>query len=241
MATQYIDSTHLRQYFEHLAGNTCFMDALQTTSDVDKKLLAFGDDPGLANTVVHLRLLATKNDGLVPGSLKEALRVYFIQCHKKKNAAHSEKRTIVVIHDRFDDTGFKRGTLLVDCGNEDLVGSGNTSLSVSVDESCVIDEAVNDCKGVRPTHGEDLIQFGWNAGPQHAHVFGLRLSMTARQQKDSHALGILALSWNLLVTSLPAKAINEAGLPSMTVKGNNLDSGYTLDLPDGFLCFLTAE
>jgi hypothetical protein len=27
------------------------MDALQTTSDVDKKLLAFGDDPGLANTV----------------------------------------------------------------------------------------------------------------------------------------------------------------------------------------------
>jgi hypothetical protein len=91
--------------------------------------------------------------------------------------------------------------------------------------------------------------------------------MTARQQKDSRALGILALSWNLLVASLPAEvstscieAINEAGLPSMTVKGNNsgesltcifcaivgihilyLDSGYTLDLPDGSLCFSTAE
>jgi hypothetical protein len=91
--------------------------------------------------------------------------------------------------------------------------------------------------------------------------------MTARQQKDSHALGILALSWNLLVTSLPAKvstlcieAINEVGLPSMTVKGNNLgeflacifcaivgihilylDSGYTLDLSDGSICFSTAE
>ncbi|KAG2138190.1 hypothetical protein BD769DRAFT_1637950 [Suillus cothurnatus] len=319
MATQSIDSTHLRQYFEHLAGNTCFMDALQTTSDVDKKLLAFGDDPGLANTVVHLRLLATKNDGLVPGSLKEALRVYFVQCRKKKNAARSEKRTIakalglhatpptaqslaatgmvkVVIRDRFDDTGYKRGTLLVDRGNEDLVGSGNTALSVPVDESwyviepdesiifidskgigsvslavlrgkCskrpdlltyvngVIDEAVNDRKGVRPTHGGDLIQFGWNAGPWHARVFGLvnnltskRLSMTARQQKDSRALGILALSWNLLVASLPAEvstlcieAINEAGLPSMTVKGNNSDSGYTLDLPDGSLCFSTAD
>ncbi|KAG2132169.1 hypothetical protein BD769DRAFT_1354828, partial [Suillus cothurnatus] len=101
----------------------------------------------------------------------------------------------------------------------------------------------------------DLIQFSWNAGPRHAHVFGLvnnltskRLSMTARQQKDSRALGILALSWNLLVASLPAEvstscieAINEAGLPSMTVKGNNSDSGYTLDLPDGSLCFSTAE
>ncbi|KAG2097407.1 hypothetical protein BD769DRAFT_1780647 [Suillus cothurnatus] len=293
MATQSIDSTHLRQYFEHLAGNTCFMDALQTTSDVDKKLLAFGDDPGLANTVVHLRLLATKNDGLVPGSLKEALRVYFVQCRKKKNAARSEKRTIakalglhatlptaqslaatgmvkVVIRDHFDDTGYKRGTLLVDCGNEDLVGSGNTTLSVPVDESwyviepdesiifidskgsvslavlhgkcskhpdlltyvnSVIDEAVNDRKGVRPTHGGDLIQFGWNAGPRHARVF---------------AEG--TLSWNLLIASLPAEvstscieAINEAGLPSMTVKGNNSDSGYTLDLPDGSLCFSTAE
>ncbi|KAG2145621.1 hypothetical protein BD769DRAFT_1382523 [Suillus cothurnatus] len=50
-----------------------------------------------------------------------------------------------------------------------------------------------------------------------------------------------ALSWNLLVASLPAEAINEAGLPSMTVKGNNSDSGYTLDLPDGSLCFSTAE
>ncbi|KAG1898466.1 uncharacterized protein F5891DRAFT_955406, partial [Suillus fuscotomentosus] len=105
-------------------------------------------------------------------------------------------------------------------------------------------------------HGGELVQFGWNAGPRHARVFGLvnnltnkkKLSMTTRQQKDSHALGILALSWNLLIASLPAEvstscieAIGEAGLPAMTVKGNDLDFGYTLDLPGGPLCFSTAE
>ncbi|KAG1733530.1 hypothetical protein EDB19DRAFT_1911519 [Suillus lakei] len=262
----------------------------------------------------YLQLLATRNPGLVPESLKEALSGYSLEHHRKRNVARSEKQTIakalglhatpltaqslaatgiikVVICDHSDDTSLKWGTLLVDCSNEDLVDSGNTALSVPVDDSwyviepdifidsnglvslavlrgrCsqrpdlltyvndVIDEAVNDCKRVRPTHGGDLIQFGWNAGPHHAHVFGLvnnltnkRLSMTARQQKDSRALGILALSWNLLVASLPAevstsciKAIDGAGLPSMTIKGDSSDSGYTLDLPNGPLCFSTAE
>ncbi|KAG1720219.1 hypothetical protein EDB19DRAFT_2044708 [Suillus lakei] len=283
MAPQSRDPTHLRQYFEYLAGSTLFMHALKTRSDLDVNLLAFGDDPGLAKDASHLKLLATKNPGLVPESLKGALSEYSLQRHRKRNVARSEKRTIakalglhatpltaqslaatgiikVVIRDRSDDTSFKWGTLLVDRGNEDLVDSGNTALSVPVDESwyviepdesiifidsnglvslavlrgrCsqrpdlltyvndVIDEAVNDCKGVRPTHGGELIQFGWNAGPRHARVFGLvnnltnkRLSMTARQQKDSRALGILALSWNLLVASLPAEAIAQTlGIP----------------------------
>ncbi|KAG2031094.1 hypothetical protein BDR03DRAFT_986629 [Suillus americanus] len=251
----------LRQYFEHLAGNMCFMHALQIRLDLDKKLLTFGSDPGLANSASHLQLLATRNARLVPESLKEALR--------------ATGMVKVVIRDCSDDTNFKQGTLLVDCGNEDLVDSGAAVLSVPVDKSCiifidsegsvalavlhgkcsqhpdlltyvntVIDEAVNDHKGIRPTHGGDLIQFGQNAGPCHARVFGLvnnltskKLSMTARQKKDTHALGILALSWNLLVASLPAEAIHDAGLPSMTIKGDNSDSGYTLDLPDGPLCF----
>ncbi|KAG1718580.1 hypothetical protein EDB19DRAFT_1920363 [Suillus lakei] len=300
MAPQSRDPTHLRQYFEYLAGSTLFMHALKTRSDLDVNLLAFGDDPGLAKDASHLKFLATKNPGLVPESLKGALSEYSLQRHRKRNAKalglHATPLTAqslvatgiikVVIRDRSDDTSFKRGTLLVDHGNEDLVDSGNTALSVPVDESWYViepDESiifinsnglvslavlrgrcsqrpdlltyVNDCKGVRPTHGGELIQFGWNAGPCHAHVFGLvnnltnkRLSMTARQQKDSCALGILALSWNLLVASLPAEvstscieAIDGAGLPSMTIKGNSSDSGYTLDLPNGPLCFLTAE
>ncbi|KAG2130433.1 uncharacterized protein EDB93DRAFT_1255918 [Suillus bovinus] len=79
-------------------------------------------------------------------------------------------------------------------------------------------------------------------------IWWKKLAMTARQQKDSHALGILALSLNLLVTSLPAEvstsciaAIDEAGLPSTIIKGNDSDSGYTLDLSNGPLYFSTAE
>ncbi|KAG1751229.1 hypothetical protein EDB19DRAFT_1904086 [Suillus lakei] len=178
---------------------------------------------------------------------------------------------------------FKQGTLLVGHGSEDLVDSGNTALSVPVDESWYVIEPdeiiifidsnglvsltvlcgrcsqrpdlltyVNDYKGVRPTHRGGLIQFGWNAGPCHACIFGLvnnlankRLLMTARQQKDSHALGLLVLSWNLLVASLVSTScigvVGGAGLPSMTIKGNSSDSEYTLDLPNGPLCFSTAE
>ncbi|KAG1902008.1 uncharacterized protein F5891DRAFT_1187037 [Suillus fuscotomentosus] len=323
MAPQPTDQTHLKQYFQHLAGNSTVMHALQIGADIEKDLLAFGDKPGLANSMSmslmhHLKSLTTKNAGLVPGSLHQALEVYFLQCCRRKNAAFSEKRIIarvlglhatplpaksladtgtvrMVTHNRSAKTSYKRGTLLVDHGNEDLVGSGDTTLSVPVDDSwyviepdesiifvnskgsvtlavlhskcgqcpdlltyvnSIINEAVNDRKGVRPTHGGELVLFGWNAGPHHAHVFGLvnnltnkkKLSMTTRQQKDSHALGILALSWNLLIASLPAEvsascieAIDEAGLPAMTVKGNDLDFGYTLDLPGGPLCFSTAE
>ncbi|KAG1798268.1 uncharacterized protein HD556DRAFT_1440608 [Suillus plorans] len=318
MAPQSTDKTQLKQYFKHLVGNSTVMHALQIGADIEKDLLAFGDKPGLANSVSHLKSLTTKNAGLVPGSLHQALEVYFLQCCRRKNAARSEKRTIakvlglhatplsaksladtgtvrMVTRDCSAKTSYKWGTLLVDRGNEDLVGSGDTALSVPEDDSwyviepdesiifvdsegsvtlavlcgkCgqrpdllsyvndIIDEAVNDRKGVRPTHGGELIQFGWNAGPRHARVFGLvnnltnkkRLSMTTRQQKGSCALGILALSWNLLVASLPAEvstscieAIDEAGLPPMTIQGDDMDFGYTLDLPGGPLCFSTAE
>ncbi|KAG1743406.1 hypothetical protein EDB19DRAFT_1907041 [Suillus lakei] len=48
MAPQSRDPTHLRQYFEYLAGSILFMHALKTRSDLDVNLLAFEDDPGLA-------------------------------------------------------------------------------------------------------------------------------------------------------------------------------------------------
>ncbi|KAG1759298.1 hypothetical protein EDD22DRAFT_971676 [Suillus occidentalis] len=313
----FMDHNLLRQYFEHLAGSPCFIHALKKGDDLDKNLLAFGGDPGLARSACHLKVLAIRNPKLVPESLRKALSGYSLQSHKKQNAARSQKWSIakalglhatpltaqsladtetvkVVTRDRSDATAFKKGTLLVDRGNEDLVDSGVTSLSVPVDDSwyviepdesiifvdseelvslavlrgrCsqrpdllayvnrIINEAVNDHKGVRPNHGGELIQFGWNAGPCHARVFGLvnnltskKLPMTARQEKDSRALGILALSWNFLVASLPAEvstscieAIDGAGLPSMTIKGDKSDSGYTLDLPNGPLCFSTAK
>ncbi|KAG1743408.1 hypothetical protein EDB19DRAFT_1907043 [Suillus lakei] len=84
----------LRQYFEYLAGSTLFMHALKTRSDLDVNLLTFGDDPGLAKNASHLKLLATRNPGLVPESLKEALSGYSLQHHRKRNVACFEKQTI---------------------------------------------------------------------------------------------------------------------------------------------------
>ncbi|KAG1751230.1 hypothetical protein EDB19DRAFT_1904087 [Suillus lakei] len=84
----------LRQYFEYLAGSTLFMHALKTRSDLDVNLLTFGDDSGLAKNASHLKLLATRNPGLVPESLKEALSGYSLQHHRKRNVAYFEKQTI---------------------------------------------------------------------------------------------------------------------------------------------------
>jgi hypothetical protein len=41
----------------------------------------------------------------------------------------------IVIRERSDDTSFKRGTLLVDCGNEDLIPDGVSALLVPADET----------------------------------------------------------------------------------------------------------
>lgn len=46
----------------------------------------------------------------------------------------------MVTRDRSDATAFKKGTLLVDRGNEDLVDSGVASLSVPVDDSWYVIE-----------------------------------------------------------------------------------------------------
>ncbi|KIM50385.1 hypothetical protein SCLCIDRAFT_34337 [Scleroderma citrinum Foug A] len=142
----------------------------------------------------------------------------------------------------------------------------------------VISEAVNDCKGAHPNHGGELIQYGWNAGPRHAHVFGLVKNMTCKKltadeqhKKDGDILGILALTWNLLTSTLPEKvivpikaAIKAAGLSPMAYKDDAIkeedgaatvatdlplklskddikEYGYYLDLPIGHLNFGTGE
>ena len=85
---------------------------------------------------------------------------------------------------------------------------------------------------VQPNHGGELIQYGWNAGPRHARVFGLVKNMTHKKltadeqhKKDGDILGILALTWNLLTSTLPEEvivpikaAIKAAGLPPMAYK-----------------------
>jgi len=77
------------------------------------------------------------------------------------------------------------------------------------------------------------VQYGWNAGPRHARVFGLvknikkKISGEEREEHDRKILGIFALSWNLLTTALPKEviiptqnAIAEANLPVMASQGD---------------------
>ncbi|KAL4072305.1 hypothetical protein J3A83DRAFT_4372357 [Scleroderma citrinum] len=96
----------------------------------------------------------------------------------------------------------------------------------------IIFEAVNDHKGVHPNHGGELIQYGWNAGLHHLHVFGLvnnlihkQLTGDEHQQKNKAILSVLAPTWNLLTKTLleevivPVKeAIEAAGIPPMVSK-----------------------
>jgi len=92
-----------------------------------------------------------------------------------------------------------------------------------------------------------MVQFGWNAGSRSARVFGLvnnllqkNMDWTARQQKDTRALGILALTWNLLLASMPAEvstacleAIDQANLPPMASRGNTSGRRHNIMGPRG--------
>ncbi|KAL4075327.1 hypothetical protein V8B97DRAFT_1883409 [Scleroderma yunnanense] len=107
----------------------------------------------------------------------------------------------------------------------------------------VIAKAVEDCHNCCPNHGGTLVQYGWNAGPCHARIFGLECA-----ECDRKILGVFALSWNLLTAALPKEvieptlaAIAAADLPVMASQGNVQDTRYQLQLPGGPLTFNTAE
>ncbi|KAL4065179.1 hypothetical protein J3A83DRAFT_4414365 [Scleroderma citrinum] len=118
----------------------------------------------------------------------------------------------------------------------------------------VIAKAVEDRRNCHPNHGGTLVQYGWNAGPCHACIFGLvrnikkKISGEERAECDRKILGVFALSWNLLTAALPKEvieptlaAIAAADLPVMASQGNVQDTGYQLQLPGGPLTFNTAE
>ncbi|KAI6030003.1 hypothetical protein EDC04DRAFT_2924906, partial [Pisolithus marmoratus] len=104
-------------------------------------------------------------------------------------------------------------------------------------------------------HGGKLIQYGWNAGPHHACVFGLVHNVTNKKldskelaAQDKSILGIMSLTWNLLTAALPKEVIDpvkeklaEAGLPPMASPGNIKEHGYEISLPNGTLSWSTAE
>lgn len=62
-----------------------------------------------------------------------------------------------------------------------------------------------------------MVQFGWNAGPRHATVFGLaksfrkKLSAAVMTSQDEDAIGALTLMWSILQVKMPSELMAEVG------------------------------
>ncbi|KAL4067461.1 hypothetical protein V8B97DRAFT_2025038 [Scleroderma yunnanense] len=145
---------------------------------------------------------------------------------------------VIIVHSHHENCNvpYKRDTILANMVNEDLHAGHAPASHIAVPPSMsingIIFEAVNDHKGVHPNHGGELIQYGWNAGLHHLHVFGLvnnlihkQLTGDEHQQKNKAILSVLAPTWNLLTKTLleevivPVKeAIEAAGIPPMVSK-----------------------
>ena len=91
-----------------------------------------------------------------------------------------------------------------------------------------------------------MVQLGWNAGPWHAHVWGLAKSYCKKVDEevmidhDQEAIA-LVLCWSLAKANLPSKVmahieqcLEESGLP--TIATRNVPEGMTLLQTQ--LCFL---
>ncbi|KAI6163939.1 hypothetical protein EDD17DRAFT_1755521 [Pisolithus thermaeus] len=283
---------NLEEFFACLAADTAFMSALQANSlsaQDNHYIVHPAVQVQCSNTTMTLEdfwCLFAHHSSIAPLPLSKAVHAHRKWQKKQHNVECGAKRTVakalglkndafpyaklaevipdleIIYHNHEDLNEYKRGTTLVDVGNEDLlanltgpflavpppgkdwyiVSPGKSAIFVDTEgkielvviHGCcgmcpdileyvngVISEAVHDCKGVHPNHGGELIQYGWNAGAHHLCVFGL---------KDGATLGILALTWNLLTTTLPEEvvaptkaAIADAGLPPMASKGDIKD------------------
>ncbi|KAI6046200.1 hypothetical protein EDC04DRAFT_2888345 [Pisolithus marmoratus] len=320
---------NMEEFFACLAADTTFMSALQTnalSTQEDHCIVHAAVQAQFSDTAITLEdfwCLFARHSDVAPLYLSRAVHAHRMWQKKHHNVEHGAKRTLakdlglkgdtlpyaksaeaipnfeIIIRNRVDSDKHKRGTILVDVGNEDLLadltspslavpppgedwyvvtpqksaifvntegkielvvihGACGTHLDILEYVNSVISEAVQDRKGVRPNHGGELIQYGWNAGARHLRVFGLVNNLTQKtrknltddehQQKDGAILGILALTWKLLTKTLPEEvvaptraAIADAGLPPMASKEDISEHGYYLDLPCGQLQFQAAE
>ncbi|KAI5996427.1 hypothetical protein F5J12DRAFT_957922 [Pisolithus orientalis] len=115
-----------------------------------------------------------------------------------------------------------------------ICGCSGGHLDVLECVNVVISEAVNDHKGVHPTHGGEMIQYGWNAGACHLHVFGLVKNLKDKKLTDNETLPEEVVA--------PTKAaIASSGLPPMASECDIKECGYYLDLPVGCLNFGSAD
>jgi hypothetical protein len=84
----------------------------------------------------------------------------------------------------------------------------------------------------QPTHDGMMVQLGWNAGPRHAHVWGLaksymkNLGEETKAEHDKDAVALMSLCWNIAKATLPVevtrhieKLLAEHSLPHIAAHG----------------------
>lgn len=84
---------------------------------------------------------------------------------------------------------------------------------------------------LQPSHPGKMVQIGWNAGPRHAHVFGLTKSFTknlddaTKTDHDHDAIAAANIAWAVAKAWLPTDITNtiencllESGLPRIATR-----------------------
>ncbi|KAJ6516895.1 hypothetical protein C8R47DRAFT_1313230 [Mycena vitilis] len=107
----------------------------------------------------------------------------------------------------------------------------------------VVDLAVSERRDVRPDTPGKMIQLGFNAGPRHAHVFGLAKSFTANLDSMTmadHDEGIIAattLVWGAAKAWLPTDItssiddkLSASGMPRIATRNVAEGTGFHLNL-----------
>ncbi|KAI5986567.1 hypothetical protein EDC04DRAFT_2615040 [Pisolithus marmoratus] len=214
---------NMEEFFACLAADSTFMSALQTNA------LSAQEDHCIMRS--KAKDLGLKGDTLPYAKLAEAIPNFkIIYC----NHVDSDKH--------------KRGTILVDVGNEDLLAD-LTAPSLAVPPPGEDWYVVTPQKSAIFVNTEGKIELVVICGACGIHPDILEYVNSVISEavqdhkgvcKDGAILGILALTWNLLTKTLPEEvvaptraAIADAGLPPMASKGDISEHGYYLDLPCG--------
>lgn len=79
-----------------------------------------------------------------------------------------------------------------------------------------------------------MVQLGWNAGPRHAHVWGLAKSYTKvldeeiKAGHDEDAVALLTLCWSIAKATVPIqvmgkieRVLEDSGLPRIATRSVN--------------------
>ncbi|EIM79634.1 uncharacterized protein STEHIDRAFT_135630 [Stereum hirsutum FP-91666 SS1] len=119
----------------------------------------------------------------------------------------------------------------------------------------VIETACNgERRGVRPSEPGLMAQFGYNAGPRHARVWGLaksfskKLPQDVKEQRDRDAVAVLSMVWAMIRTHMPREGVDAledvldaTGMPRMSTRNIEEGDGYEFEIDGQTFSFPVAS